>query len=329
MQLLEAIKDYKTRYADEQNLRAKTRKNRRQLMDRIALYFNNKSFDLQNCRGFLDELRKTNASASMRRHVMDIRAFVRFLFKYEYLEKDFSNKIPMPKVEDRFFNLISETQAKNAILEGTKPGRSDNRYAQKSKEESRMGLLFMLFTGLRNSELRGLQVEDFNISEMIFKVRSKGGKVELSNVPLNMKATLKTWIARKKTGQMFEAGEESLRITLHRGCKKLGLPSQRVHDLRHIFSLTRLKRREPLQLLSRALRHKKLATTDKYYSQYMITDLAPTVNNSAEIQKEVTAETVLDTVEQVLKNCGITDDPRFRFERTNEKITIEIIRKFI
>ena len=135
---------------------------------------------------------------------------------------------------------------------------------------------------------------------------------------------VKSWNAKKKTGAVFEASEASLVSTIKRGCLKLGYPPQRVHDLRHIYTLLRLRRKEPLQFVSRTLRHKKLSTTDKYYSKYLITDLAGTVNNSPEIQKQVDPEIVFDSVEQLLKNFGITHDQRIHFQRENGRILIEL-----
>lgn len=318
-----AIDDYKTTYADEQNISDKTRKSRRLFMNRVSSYFTDKPFDLPHCRDFLNEIRKKNTPTSMRTYASALRAFIRFLVKYEYIEKDFSSLIKIPEAPNRIFNLITEAQAIEAILAGTEPRENDNRYAKKSKKECRMGLFFIAFTGLRNSELRKLNVEDFNLNEKIFTVHSKGGKIELGNVPINMVEPLKVWISVKKTGKMFEVNEETLVETLQRGCRKLSLPEQRVQDLRHIFSLTRLRRKEPLQLVSRSLRHKKIATTDKYYSQYLVTDLASTVNNSPEIQKQVDPETILDSLEQQLKNFGVTHDQRFHFKRENGRIVIE------
>jgi len=317
------IQDYQKSYADEQNISDKTRKSRRLFMNRISSFFADKPFDLPNCRAFLDEIRAKNTPASMRTYASALRAFIRFLVTYEYIEKDFSTRITMPEVPDKVRNFISEADAVRAIYAGTEPRNNDSPLAKKSKKECRIGLLFVLFSGLRNTELRKLTVQDFNLSEKIFTVHSKGRKVELANIPLNMVDPLKEWIKEKKTGQMFEVREDTLNVTLLRGCKKLGLPPQHVHDLRHIYSLTRLRRKEPIQLVSRTLRHKKLSTTDKFYSNYLITDLASTANNSPEIQKEIDTETVLDSVEQLLKNFGVTHDERFHFKRENGRIIIE------
>jgi len=317
------IQDYQKSYADEQNISDKTRKSRRLFMNRVSSFFTDRPFDLPNCRAFLDEIRAKNTPASMRTYTSSLRAFIRFLVTYEYIEKDFSGKITMPKVPDAIHNFISEADAIRAIHKGTEPRNNDSPLAKKSKPECRMGLLFTLFTGLRNSELRKLKVEDFNFSEKVFTVHSKGRKVELSNIPLNMIEPLRQWIKEKKTGIMFAVREDTLNVTLRRGCEHLGLPRQRVHDLRHIYTLTRLRRKEPLQLVSRTLRHKKLSTTDRFYSQYLISDLSGTVNNSPEIQKEVDAETILDGVEQLLKNFGVTHDERFHFKRENGRIIIE------
>jgi uncharacterized Rmd1/YagE family protein len=58
--LYQAIEDYKTTYADEQNISEKTRKSRRLFMNRVSSFFIDKPFDLNNCRSFLDDSRNTN-----------------------------------------------------------------------------------------------------------------------------------------------------------------------------------------------------------------------------------------------------------------------------
>src|SRR6267142_1305570 len=104
------IKDYQTSYADEQNISDKTRKSRRLFMNRISAYFADKLFDLPSCRGFLDEVRKTNTPASMRTYTSALRAFIRFLFMYDYIEKDFALLIKVPEVPDTIHDFITEEQ---------------------------------------------------------------------------------------------------------------------------------------------------------------------------------------------------------------------------
>src|ERR1700722_19361021 len=111
-----ALEDYRDRYAKEQNLSVKSCKNRRLFCDSVAAFFTDKEFNLLHCRAFLELLRLTNSPASMQTKVKDLRAFIRFCFEYEYIEKDFSNKIPLPPAVKRLYILISETQAKEAIM---------------------------------------------------------------------------------------------------------------------------------------------------------------------------------------------------------------------
>ena len=319
----EAIADYNGRRANEQNLSEKHCKNRRLFTYSLATFFVDKKFDLSSCREFIEYKTLTNKPASMRTVVKLLRAFVRFCFDYEYLNKDFSGKLILPTVPKVIHKFPTEQQAIAAIRKGTEPNKTDNKLAQKSKIHVRQALLFALFTMLRHSEIRKLTVGDLDIPQKRFVVNSKGGAVELAVLTDNLIVPMTEWIQGKNPNdRLFEVSEEAMRTALKRGFKKLGLPEQRVHDLRDVGALARLNRDSNLQKVSRILRHKKIATTDEYYSQYLLKDLEATANNTTETQKGSDIETVLDVWEQLLKNHGALDDGRFYLKRENGEIVV-------
>lgn len=323
--LEQAVEYYKGKYATRQNLSPKSCKSRRLFCIAILQFFRSKHFDFLSCEAFLDHLQKKNQPSSMQTKVKDLRAFVRFCNVYEYLEKDFSRKLIMPTVPKKIHKFVTEAEAIRAIYKGTEPSKFDNKLAQKSKIHVRQALLFASFTILRHSEVRRLTIGDIDTSNRRFVVNSKGGDVELAVLPNNLVAPMQEWIQGKDPeDRLFEVTEDAMRRSYHRGLQDLSLVDQRVHDLRHLGALTRLNRDSKLQKVSRVLRHKKLATTDEYYSHYNLQDLEETANNTPEIQKSTDPNTRLDGWEQRLKRDGLLEDSRFKYTRENDKLTVEI-----
>ena len=78
----------------------------------------------------------------MRTYASMLKAFIRFLVAYEYIEKDFSARITMPEVPDKIPKYISETDALRAIYKGTEPRNNDNSLAKKIKERVSDGITF-------------------------------------------------------------------------------------------------------------------------------------------------------------------------------------------
>src|SRR5258708_1225229 len=267
-ELQKAFDDYEDRYADEQNLSDSSRKNRKTFMRKVRAFFTNDTFDLPNCRAFLETLREKNGAESMKTNVTKLRAFIRFCYEYEYIDKDFAKKLKLPIVPFKLRTyLVTEDKILKAIEIGCLPNQFDNKETCERKKRIKIGLLITMFTGIRNSELRKLTVQDLDFAKKQFTVHRKGRDIELTVLPDNMIEPLKEWVKDKVPhDKVCDVSEASLRNALHKGCKIIGIPPHRVHDIRHIYSLTRLRRGESPQIISKLMGHKKLSTFDKYYS---------------------------------------------------------------
>lgn len=106
--------------------------------------------------------------------------------------------------------------------------------------------------------------------------------------------------------------------------QKLGIPFHLTcHKLRDIFSLSRLRRGNSLQLVSRTLRHTSIAITDKYYSDYILNDLVETVNDSPLIKNSISTEQLLDEAIQAFQKV-IGNDNRIIIEINKNKNIVKI-----
>jgi integrase/recombinase XerC len=134
------------------------------------------ALDRHAIRGFLAELHRQGQSrATAARKLAAIRTFLRYLRREAYIDGDPGALVPTPKREIRMPAHLSEEEM-TALLEA--PDRS----APLGRRDRAILELFYA-SGLRLSELAGLDLEEVNLSARMVRVLGKGGKERL--VPFN------------------------------------------------------------------------------------------------------------------------------------------------
>jgi integrase/recombinase XerC len=151
-------------------------------------------FDLQNIRAFLGELhRRGNTRSSAARKLAAIRTFGRYLRREGYLEGDPAALVGTPKREERLPAHLGEAEM-TRLLEMPDPSHPLGR-------RDRAILELFYASGLRLSELVGLDLENVNLRSRVVRVLGKGGKERL--VPFNRaaEASLRAWLGDR---ELFE-----------------------------------------------------------------------------------------------------------------------------
>jgi integrase len=333
----EVLQVYVTSFVEEdsvlKNLRPKTVKNRRNALARFTDFLGENPFNLDSTKQYILFLltEKKREPSGVRAELKVIRAFCAYLVEQEAIESNFAKRVPTPKVPRTMRELLSEELAEKAIILGTKTGLSDNRVAHYRKKEMQLAMRFLLRTGIRISEVVGISGNDLLLdAELpVFFVASKGGERESVILPPDLIEELRI---RKTKTRVFDITPDGCNRALARGCDALGVVKQTVHDLRHIYSLSRLNKCEPLQLVSRNLRHSNVGITDRYYSHYNMQELAVTAYASDVIQSGVTVSHLFDRVEKAVKRTGVEKDSRIEVitERNAEnEIIIRIKAKTV
>jgi integrase/recombinase XerC len=165
--------------------------------------------DYQTIRGFLADLHaRGNSRASAARKVSAVRTFARYLRREGMLTGDPSALVPTPKREQKIPHHLglSEMDKLLATPDDTHPlGRRD-----------RAILELFYASGLRLSELVGLDLDDINLSSRMVRVLGKGRKERI--VPFNRAAAdaLKAYLRDREalvSGAVFESMKQSRRKT--------------------------------------------------------------------------------------------------------------------
>ena len=223
-------------------------------------------------RGFLATLHeKKRAKSTVGRKLAAMRSFYDFCVRRKWTAENPAKLLATPRQDKRVPSFLSEEEA-SALLElpsGRRP--IDLR--------DRAVLELFYATGMRVSELVGLDDGDIHFGERLVRVRGKGKKERL--VPFGRKAeeTLRAYLAARPLLQekgspgpavfLNYRGERlttrSVQRMVHAYIRKTAV-SRRIspHSLRHSFASHLLGRGADLRVIQELLGHASLATTQKY-----------------------------------------------------------------
>lgn len=209
-----------------------------------------------------------DARTSAARKLSAVRGFVGWLAKRGILASDPGEGLKGPKLPQVLPRALSYEDTVRLLTDGPEAGKNYLR--------DRLILETLYGSGLRVSELIGLNWEDVELSERMFRVFGKGSKERMVPFGLCVKQLLEKWIPMtgyNMHGPVFksEKGAERLTVrTVHRlvlkAAARVGLQGTSPHTLRHCFATHMLERGAPLHFVQELLGHDSIATTQRYLS---------------------------------------------------------------
>jgi len=247
-------------------------------LSQLAVYLEGRKIRLSGAdnivlRGWLAELHDRHLSkTSVARKLAAVRSFFQFCLKQRILDDNPAKVVSRPKLDSPMPGFLSESEI-GQFLDLPDPG---------DKLGPRDRAIFELFyaTGIRVSELVGLDVADVGLDERLIRVRGKGRKERI--VPFGRKAQegldayFKTRLGLIQKGNFDEPavflnyrGERITARSVERLVSKyIRRTSVRrkisPHSLRHSFATHLLGRGADLRVIQELLGHSSLGTTQKY-----------------------------------------------------------------
>jgi integrase/recombinase XerC len=223
-------------------------------------------------RGFMATLyEKGEKKSTIARKLAAIRTFFQFCIKKRWLDNNPAKVVATPKQDKDVPTFLSEEEMADFL---------DLPASDKPLDLRDNAMLELLYaTGIRVSELVGIDLEDINFGDRLIRVRGKGKKERI--VPFGH-------IAEKKLHSYMKArlfihggaiNEKSLFLN-YRGDRISTRSVERIvdkyirrsamrrkispHSLRHSFASHLLSRGADLRVIQEFLGHESLATTQKY-----------------------------------------------------------------
>jgi site-specific recombinase XerD len=242
------------------------------------------ALDSNGTREFLASLHdRGNSRASAARRLAAIRTFVRYLVREGQLADDPTQLVGSPRREQTLPQHLDLAQADRVV------GMPDPDEVAGRRDRAILELFYA--SGLRLSELVGLDLEDVNLAGRVVRVRGKGGKERL--VPFNQstaealtamlrdtRGPVPAVPARRPGGARAHARPRHAVFLNQRGGRLTTRSVDRVvrqaaraaavpgglspHALRHTFATHLLQAGADLRAIQELLGHSRLSTTQRY-----------------------------------------------------------------
>ncbi len=226
-------------------------------------------------RKYLSFLHRKNKKSSIARKISTLRSFFKYLVREQVIPSNPAKSVSTPKVEKTLPTTLTVDEAFR-LMES--PKSISERPSEGSKEKGlrdRAILELLYSSGLRVSELVGLNSDQLDLDLGIVRVMGKGRKERI--VPVGMKAieATKSYLEErgmvKGDGPIFvnslggrltarSVGRLVKKYVRHSGIFRKVSP----HSLRHTFATHLLDAGADIREIQEMLGHSSLSTTQRY-----------------------------------------------------------------
>ena len=197
-------------------------------------------------------------------HFRTLRAFFNFLVKNNYIEKSPMNGLKTPKVPELYPRILTEEEV-SLLLKAARPNQRDFAI-----------VMLMIDTGIRASELVGVNLDDVDLARKCARIYGKGQKERYVYYSKPVAKALARWLAVRKPVEHEDCfflncrGEPLTRSgvlqLVRRVGKRAGLENKTVspHVLRHCFASYFAREGGDPHSLQRLLGHSSTRMAERY-----------------------------------------------------------------
>lgn len=222
--------------------------------------------DTRTIRGYLAHLHARGLDATtIARKLAALRSWFRFLVRRGVLERNVAREVRGPRPPRKLVSFLPIDEAISLMDAKAPEGAGRARDAAV--------LEFLYATGLRVSELAGLDLDDLDRSQQTVRVLGKGRKERIVPYGGRAASALGTYLQGRGAGAgpLFSNRRggrltvRSLHTIVRRSAARSGI-TRRVspHTLRHTFATHLLDAGADLRMIQELLGHSRLSTTQRY-----------------------------------------------------------------
>ena len=230
------------------------------------------SVDSDLIRDWLESMMDSgHAATSVNRRLSALRSLFRFALSRHLVEKDPAHVIVGPKNSKPLPAFVRE-QDMNRLLDGEEMWQDNFEDLR-----ARTIIILLYHTGVRVSELPGMDVSSLDMYDSYIKVRGKGNKERVVPFGEELKAGLEKYLVAResfagmKDGPLFvddrlrRMSPDQVRAIVKNNLSKVTTQKKRSpHVLRHSFATAMLNNGAGIESVKKLLGHAKISTTEIY-----------------------------------------------------------------
>ena len=210
---------------------------------------------------------KQHKKSTVARKLASVRALFRYLLLHGYIDKNPLGQVSTPK-QQKYLPTTLDVDDVYHLLDFPNDGT-----VQQLREKAIFELLYS--SGLRVSEVVGLDIGDVDMAQQLLRVMGKGRKERIVPVGATALASVENYLLQRggvSHGDPLFVNRNGTRLstrTVQRNLKKqllkAGLPTAVTpHSLRHSFATHLLGGGADLRAIQEMLGHESLSTTQQY-----------------------------------------------------------------
>lgn len=226
-----------------------------------------------------------NTKLSKQRKLCSLRSFYNYAFRNGIVQSDVSRLVELPRRQEKPI-LRLEVDEVARLLDSVENGKPFGDRQQKYNDHTRLRdlaiLTLFLGTGIRVSELVGINMDDIDFSVNGFLVTRKGGAQAILYFPEEVRAVLQDYLALRSKTKAMPGHEHALFLSLQK--RRIGVravenmvkkytahiaplkPRMSPHKLRSTFGTNLYHETGDIYLVADVLGHSDVNTTRRHYA---------------------------------------------------------------
>lgn len=224
-----------------------------------------------------------NGEKGKARKLAAVRSLFKYLFNHDMISSNVASKVETPKLHSKEIIRLEQNEVEKLLQTIESPNTFTDRqknYDKNTFERDNAIVTLFLGTGIRISELVGLDIDCFDFSQNAFKVTRKGGNQTVLYFSNDVAQALKTWLEKRATLEL-DKDEKAMFISLQR--KRISIravenlvkkfareaaPLKKIspHKLRSTFGTNLYRETKDIYIVADVLGHKDVNTTKRHYA---------------------------------------------------------------
>lgn len=225
-----------------------------------------------------------NGERARARKLSTLRAFYKYFCRKEKLTTNAPSLVNQPTIHDKAIVRLEPNEVANLldiVQSGEGLTEKQKQFHKRTQARDLAILTLFLGTGIRISELVGINIDDINFSENEFSIIRKGGNQDILVFGDEARAALLNYMLEREHMNACEGHEEALFLSLQnkrltvRAVENLvkkyaaiATPQKKIspHKLRSTYGTNLYRETGDIYLVADVLGHKDVNTTRKHYA---------------------------------------------------------------